>query len=354
MKKTSKAVQVHFDHDSQVSGVELQLLLPGVDGHLLTALTLFTRGSSCLSRRRNYLRFWYLLGVIGFLAGTTNALQAQTTIRVPVDQPTIQAGINAARNGDTVLVAPGTYYENIDFLGKGITVTSGAKTFADAASVILNAVSSGPVVSFLTGEPASAVLNGFTVQGGYLLGVSGYAAGIAISGSSPTVSNNVIQKNIGCGIIVGNGASPLIEGNDIRQNRPPEPHERQLAPLCGVTGFASDAGGGITVLFANSVVIENNIIELNTLLNTLGSPLSSGMENGSGGIFVDFTQYIRLTNNLVRNNQGFGIDGFNAPFGAGIGEIDLFRTSSTPMGTRRSIPIRLWLRRATQPKWTTH
>ena len=47
-----------------------------------------------------------------------------STIHVPGDQPTIQAGVNAASNGDIVLVAPGTYYENIDIKGKAITVTS--------------------------------------------------------------------------------------------------------------------------------------------------------------------------------------------------------------------------------------
>ncbi|MCP4412163.1 MAG: hypothetical protein GY808_06300, partial [Gammaproteobacteria bacterium] len=45
-------------------------------------------------------------------------------INVPADQSTIQAGINAAINGDTILVADGTYIENINYIGKAITVSS--------------------------------------------------------------------------------------------------------------------------------------------------------------------------------------------------------------------------------------
>ena len=46
------------------------------------------------------------------------------TIRVPGDYPTIQQAIDASINGDTVLVAPGTYKETFDYKQKAITVKS--------------------------------------------------------------------------------------------------------------------------------------------------------------------------------------------------------------------------------------
>jgi len=92
-----------------------------------------------------------------------------TIINVPGNQPTIQAGINAAANTDTVLVQPGTYFENINYYGKNITVASLFLTTQDItyiSSTIMNGNSTGSVVTFENSESSSAVLCGFTITNG--------------------------------------------------------------------------------------------------------------------------------------------------------------------------------------------
>lgn len=97
-----------------------------------------------------------------------------TVITVPGDQPTIRAGIDAAVNEDPILVAPGTYYENINFRGKNIVVAShyildGETDFIE--TTIINGShpshpDTGTCVLTISGEDSTAVLQGFTLTKG--------------------------------------------------------------------------------------------------------------------------------------------------------------------------------------------
>ncbi len=269
--------------------------------------------------------FWRL----ALLFLTMPVLQAQQTIHVPADRPTIQAGIDAAQNGDTVLVSPGTYNENIDFRGKGIVVTSGAASYAEAAATVINAAVNGPVVKLMASEPATAVLNGFTIQGGYgLENGTDIAAGVAVYGSFPAITNNVIQKNIGCGIVVSRGGSPIIQGNDIRQNRTIEPTQLTLAPTCGGAMSQPNDGAGVAMVHAGSVTLEGNIIEQNSTLNSGGTTPGGSGDGGTidgAGVYIAFTQKAFLKNNIVRNNAGVSQAGIDAPTGEPNGQIILIQ-----------------------------
>ena len=226
---------------------------------------------------------------------------SQRTIRVPADVPTIQAGINASSDGDTVLVSPGTYDENINFKGKAITVTSGASSFADtlASSTFISGASDGPVVVFASNESSTSILNGFTIQNAYASPASGLnGAGISISNASPTIINNNVANNTGCGIFVYDAASPVIQGNDIKKNGVTNPEEASFCNIvAGVgAGAGANSGTGLAILYANNVQVIGNTIEGNVV--TSSSTLAC-----AAGVFVEGSSEVILKNNIIRNNQ---------------------------------------------------
>lgn len=208
-------------------------------------------------------------------------LAKAATIHVPADQPTIQAGINAASNGDTVLVAPGTYVENINFNGKAITVTSSG----GPSVTIIDGDQLASVVTFATGEGPGSVLSGFTIRNGTTTFNSGYeGGGIYISYSSPQVTGNTIVDNTGC-IGIGIGiyfGSPLIEGNTISNN--------------SQTNCSGEGGGGILVGGSSSAQIIGNVISNNTIPSGWG-----------GGIFADAAGNLTIRNNIITGNSASGI-----------------------------------------------
>jgi hypothetical protein len=147
-------------------------------------------------------------------------------INIPADQPTIQAGIDAAVIGDTVLVQPGTYYENINFEGKDITVASLLLTTGNEDYIhytIIDGNQNGSVVTLENDETNDAVLTGFTIQNGSgnVWGSGAIGGGIYIYQSSPSLISLNIKYNIaiaGGGIYFISPSHAYIEDVRISKN----------------------------------------------------------------------------------------------------------------------------------------
>jgi hypothetical protein len=234
-----------------------------------------------------------LIAVLVLLAIASSAL-AQQTIHIPADQPTIQAGINAASNGDTVLVAPGTYYENLDFKGKAITVTSSA----GPATTVIDGSSTGPAVAFKTGETSSSAISGFAIQHGGSFSVA--VGSIYLHSSTPTILNNIITLS-NCWGIDSNYSAPLIQNNTISATQ--DPHGS-----CSFGGgSAIIVRGGIHNLY-NQSGVQSGLILGNTIENNVESGFEDAGGNGGAGIAVWGGAPI-IENNIIRNNSSPGGSG---------------------------------------------
>lgn len=205
--------------------------------------------------------------VLGFALLIFNFSLA-TVIHVPADQPTIQSGINSSTNSDTVLVAPGTYYEHINFNGKLVHL----KSESGPESTIISALVSGlSIVLFENLEDSTAILEGFTIQN-----ASSVSQGGAIrcgSAASPTIRLNIFRNNQGStggAIYVGGPSKPKIEFNTFYSNY-------------------SSAGSGILINNTSTAIISNNTFYTDNIYIHYSSP--------------------KITSNIITNNLGYAIVG---------------------------------------------
>ncbi len=133
---------------------------------------------------------------------------------------TIQEGINAARDGDTVIVAPGTYVENIHFGGKDIAVRSTDPLDpAVVTSTIIDADQSGSAVTLAGTEGETCVLSGFTIRNGTADYGGGICGGIREMRTRARIENNIITTNsangFGGGLAFCDG---IVQSNNIMDN----------------------------------------------------------------------------------------------------------------------------------------
>lgn len=140
---------------------------------------------------------WVALIIVGWgvLGGSSSgAAWGQAILRVPSEYAAIQAAIDAATDGDSVLVASGTYVEQIDFRGKAITVES--EEGSEVTTIDGN--EQGPVVTFENGEDWKSVLRGFKITNGWtrrLRDRFDVGAGIFIRDASPFLEDLHVTTN---------------------------------------------------------------------------------------------------------------------------------------------------------------
>ncbi len=246
-----------------------------------------------------------LIGIFSFIPYTF-----AKTIQVPADYRAIQTAIDSAAIGDTVLVAPGVYNENIDFHGKRLVLASYFLTTSDTSYIsqtIIDGNADSSVVSFQNKEPEGTALIGLSIRNGlgtgdwpnvrgggihleynakplirycYIYnnettGSSNRGGGINTKNGAPTISNCKIYNNksfIGSAITVGNGAAEvLIDSCEIFNN----------------IGFQT-----VLLAYSENVTIRRTVIRHN-----------------SGGALRSYsTNNTRLIQSTIFANQGFGIE----------------------------------------------
>ena len=206
--------------------------------------------------------------IISIVLVALSGFAGAATIHVPADQPTIQAGINVAVEGDTVLVAEGTYTglgnRDLSFLGNNICLLSVGGPDVTIIDCEAGVGDEHRAVYLDNGEDSTSIIDGFTITGAY---TTGFSAALFFLHASATVKNCIVTDNLISGISYTNySTTGVVEDCIISYND------------------GSGIGyGGPNLIVSNCQIINNN---------------------GSG---VRSMEHIRMSNCLVANNTDDGI-----------------------------------------------
>jgi parallel beta-helix repeat protein len=258
-------------------------------------------------------------------------------IHVPADSSTIQAGINGALDGDTVLVARGHYYETIDFAGTAILVASYFIFDNDTTTIdstIIDGGGSGTVVVFPGYGPSASTIRGFTITNGYpaergrTLGWSGefairndiltgsyanYTRGeVGRNDNPPVIANNIITGN-DFGIYCEGYTNKATSGNFTRGGL--GVYCWSPTPTIKHNTVANNSHSAIACKTSSPTISSNNVIDnggIGIYCHTLSSPTIHGnviIGNSGGGISCRGGSSPVVANNTISGNSTLGEGG---------------------------------------------
>ncbi|HPR16812.1 MAG TPA: T9SS type A sorting domain-containing protein [Candidatus Cloacimonadota bacterium] len=256
---------------------------------------------------KNLLAFISLIFVVNLSA---------TIINIPDDQPTIQAGLNIAAEGDSVIVAEGIYYENIWW-----TQTNGIKLIGtDKENCIIDGNGTGSVIGYECWEivhDSTNVIKNFTIQNGY----SSQGAGIYLRSENQFILENLIVKDNcqhgipnfdftengrysiegGGGIFLDNRSSPIIRNVEVIDNYSEfdgaglftyEHSQPILINVLIADNYTCTSGAGIACECWSDISLTNV-----TIANNVAA------ENG-GGVYIygGANNFLQSVNSIFWNN----------------------------------------------------
>ena len=224
------------------------------------------------------------------------------------DAPTIQAAIDSASNGDTVLVAAGTYTgagnRDIEFLGKGLRLMSESGPEATIIDCQGSEVERHNGLNFVAGEDSSLIVEGLAITGAYGEDY-GYTqkAAVFCQGGMPVMRNCIVTGNHGIGVVLYGWPSQIrFQECTISDNAG---HGLELnGGIAFVTGgeISFNAADGVTVPFSGQLWMDSCLVR----------------GNGGTGIyaFTFFDDFVIRNCTVVDNGRGLFWD-FNFPKGDG-------------------------------------
>ena len=247
-------------------------------------------------------------------------------INVPTtNYPTIQSAIDSSINGDTVLVAPGEYLENINFHGKSIMLASNFILNSDTSFIsrtIINGNNKNSVVTIRSGEDSTTTLIGLTIKNGNSL----FGAGIYCENSNPSIKYlNIIKNRIeiinntnaaGAGIYFENCKSCLYNVN-IDSNLVQGYNTISGTSTKGIGIYAENSNLNIkhskimnnyayAVAYGIGMYLLKTTANLDSCLISKNYPQPSGLDGG--GIYADRT-YLKLLNSTLSQNYAYSRGG---------------------------------------------